>query len=184
METPTNTIRDTMVTVERKALVPLEYSGIITTTDQINTSPEFSFPVNISTPVREGMVGRQKTKDTARTPFTNFSKVEGLSQVITVRMEDLQEVDSDSEEEEDRLNAEESSILEKKKDISLHSDKDTPSVAGEQLDSVLEDESKVAQESVDIPSDVEGAHLSSSPPMLLVGGRKMYVSEEAETVKG
>ena len=99
-------------------------------------------------------------------------------------MEDLQEEDSDSEEEEDRLNAEESSILEKNKDISLHSDKDTPSVAGEQLDSVLEDESKVAQESVDIPSDVEGAHLSSSPPMLLVGGRKMEVFEEAETVKG
>ena len=113
-------------------------------------------------------MGRQKTKDTARTPFTNVSKVEGLSQVITVRMEDLQEVDSDSEGEEDRLNAEESSILEKKKHISLHSDKDTPSAAGEQLDSVLEDESKVAQESVDIPSDVEGAHLSSSPPMLLV----------------
>ena len=35
METPTNTIRNTMVTVERKALVPPEYSGIITTTDQI-----------------------------------------------------------------------------------------------------------------------------------------------------
>ena len=42
METPTNTIRETMVTVERKALLPPEYSGIITTTDQINTSPEFS----------------------------------------------------------------------------------------------------------------------------------------------
>ena len=35
METPTNTIRDTIDTVERKALLPPEYSEIITTTDQI-----------------------------------------------------------------------------------------------------------------------------------------------------
>ena len=112
--------------------------------------------MNISTPVREGMVGRQKTKDTARTLFTKFGKVKGLSQVVTVMMEDLQEMDSDSEKEEDRLHTEERSILEKKKDISFHSDKDTPSVAGEQLDSVIE------EEPVDIPSDDEVAHLSSS----------------------
>ena len=62
--------------------------------------------MNISTPVREGMVGRQKTKDTARTFFTKFGKVEGLSQVVTVMMEDLQEMDSDSEKEEDRLHTE------------------------------------------------------------------------------
>ena len=61
------------------------------------------------------MVGRQKTKDTARTLFTQVRKVEGLSQLITVRMEDLQEVDSDSEGEEDRLNAEESSSYPGKK---------------------------------------------------------------------
>ena len=42
METPTDTTRDNMVTVERKALLPPEYSGIITTTDQINNSPDLS----------------------------------------------------------------------------------------------------------------------------------------------
>ena len=51
-------------------------------------------------------MGRQKTKDTARTLFTKFGKVEGLSQVVTVMMEDLQEMDSDSEKEEDRLHTE------------------------------------------------------------------------------
>ena len=51
-------------------------------------------------------MGRQKTKDTARTFFTKFGKVEGLSQVVTVMMEDLQEMDSDSEKEEDRLHTE------------------------------------------------------------------------------
>ena len=51
-------------------------------------------------------MGRQKTKDSARTLFTKFGKVKGLSQVVTVMMEDLQEMDSDSEKEEDRLHTE------------------------------------------------------------------------------
>ena len=91
METPTNTTRqdrEQLNLVERNTLLPAEHAEN-KSNPEINISRTITVSVNTSTPIRERMLFRQ-SKDMARNLFTKDNrKVKGMSQVVTVRQEDL-----------------------------------------------------------------------------------------------
>ena len=160
------------------------------TNTEMNSLPAVTIPVNTSTPIRKRMVPRQcKIKDMVRTLFTRESKVKGMSQVVTVRMEDLQMVDSDSEEEVRNQNKDMSEVM----DISLGSvieklDKDQNDDEDEVAATLLEDcqSDHLTAEIVEnnFSRDEERARLSHPPPKYMAGfstaaGRNIEMSEKA-----
>ena len=90
METPTNTTRqdrEQLNLVERNTLLPAEHTEN-KSNPEINISRAITVSVNTSIPIRERMLSRQ-SKDMSRNLFTRDRKVKGMSQVVTVRQEDL-----------------------------------------------------------------------------------------------